>query len=143
MVESQLVTIQFYDPDVGYENLWAESVGGEHYQLKSVPFFIYGIAVDDVVRAIPDHDGRLQYTNTFGHSGNRTLRARSELFLMDRKILERVIQWLEAEGCDAETLNDRVVAINVPPSLDLEGITNYLTESNLSWEFGCPEELNK
>lgn len=143
MVGSRLIKIQFYDPDVGYENLWAENVGGQHYQLKSVPFFIYGIAVDDVVRAIPDDEGRLQYTNTLSHSGNRTLRARSEVFQRDRTVLDGIIQWLEEKGCDTETLNDRLVAINVPTSLELGVITKYLTERNLSWEFGHPDELNK
>lgn len=51
MSESALIKVRFYDPDVGYENLWTEKSGEDLYVIQSIRYFIYDISVGDVVRA--------------------------------------------------------------------------------------------
>jgi hypothetical protein len=66
MANPKLCKIRFYDADVGYENLWAEKSAHQNdaYVIKSIPYFIYEISVDDVVKAITDEeDGVLSYAD--------------------------------------------------------------------------------
>src|SRR5437868_15163167 len=72
----QYVKIQFYDQDVGYENLLGIPLGDDLYRLESIPFFIYDISLHDIVTAKPDQAGRLQFLKVVRSSGNTTLRAR-------------------------------------------------------------------
>jgi len=136
--------VQFYDPDIGYENLWAEAVAGRLYRLESVPFFIYGVSRDDVVAVKPDVEGRLQFVEVKKQSGNRTLRARSDRFLRSSKFRNQVKTELSKLGADSEELRHRLLAINVPKGTDLIPITDYLTHTaKVSWEYGNPEGMNK
>ena len=143
MAEQSLVKVQFYDADVGYENLWAARINSDQYQLASIPFFIYGIALGDVVIAQPDEDGRLHFTRAAAHSGNRTLRARSDDIINDSNRREGIVAGLKALGCEVEVHRSRLLAISVPPNIDIEVVTDCLTSNGLSWEYGYPENLNK
>ena len=139
-----MVKIQFYDRDVGYENLWAASVNKERYRLENIPFFIYGVSLHDVVAASPDEEGRLQFQRVVKPSGNKTIRARSDEFVKDAAKRRKVKSDLRRLGSGVEELRSRLLAINVPPNVDLKSITDYLTkDAKVSWEYGNPEHLNK
>jgi hypothetical protein len=144
MAKQKFVKVQFYDQDVGYENLWADEVGKKKYRIESIPFFIYGVSRNDVVTASPDDEGRLQFEKVVERSGNRTLRARSEKFIRNAALRKRVIAALKKLGSDVEELRSRLLAIDVPPDVNLQTIIDYLTnEAKVSWEYGNPETLNK
>jgi uncharacterized protein DUF4265 len=138
----RLVMVQFYDPAVGYENLWALPVGDGAYRLENPPFFIYDIALNDVVAATPNEDGILQFLTVVRRSGNKTLRARSESLLSNATFRLKVEQDLREMGCDVEQHRDRLLAISVLPTSDLEKVTTYLTGIGLSWEYGYPASAN-
>jgi hypothetical protein len=38
-------------PPVGSERVWAHHLGGDHYRINNVPWFVHDLAVGDVVRA--------------------------------------------------------------------------------------------
>src|SRR5919204_6259002 len=78
--ENETVRIHFYEPDVGYENLLAKPLTENLYKIESVPFFVYDIAVGDIIRALADQEGYLEPTQIVQHSGNKTLRARADRF---------------------------------------------------------------
>lgn len=140
----KFVRIQFFDPDVGYENLWAAEVGKKKYRIESIPFFIYGISRNDIVTATPDQDGRLKFGKVVQSSGNRTLRARCEKFIRNATLRKKVTAALKKLGSDVEELRSRLLAIDVPPNVSLRTITEYLTnDAKVSWEYGKPENLNK
>jgi hypothetical protein len=142
--EKELVKVQFYDPDIGYENLWTTELGTDRYRKESIPFFIYGVSRDDIVTASPDDEGKLQFGRVLKSSGNRTLRARSENFVDDTRLRQRVTGTLKKRGCDVEELRSRLLAIHVPQKVDLKAITDYLTdEAKVQWEYGNPENLNE
>ena len=142
--EKELVKIQFYHSDIGYENLWASELDKNRYRLESIPFFIYGVSLHDVIRASSDAAGRLQFVKVVKPSPNRTLRARSDEFVRKAARRNRVIAGLEQLGCAVEVLRSRLMAINVPPSADLKAVTDYLTnDAKVIWEYGNPQGQNK
>jgi hypothetical protein len=142
MEDVKSVKVQFYDPVIGYENIWAVPVGDGMYRLENPPFFIYDISLDDVVSAIPDEDGFPQFLTVVRRSGNRTLRARSKALVGDPARRSNIENDLKKMGCIAEEHRERLLAINVPPDIDLVAVTSYLTESGLSWEYGSPSNMN-
>jgi hypothetical protein len=144
MPDKKLVKIQFYDPDVGYENLWAAHESKDRYRIESIPFFIYGLSSHDIVTASPDSKRKLQFGNIVKRSGNRTLRARSEKFIKNAAYRKKVTADLERLGCDVEELRSRLLAINIPKNVNLQAVTDYLTnDAKVSWECGNPENQNQ
>lgn len=139
---NELVKVQFYDPDVGYENLWAARVKRQRYRIESIPFFIYGVSLHDVVAASPDHEGRLQFTKVVEASGNRTLRVRSAEFAKNPAKRKAVTTRLERLDCGVEIQRGRLLAVNVPRTVDLKTVIEYLNGVRLRWEYGNPEGLN-
>ncbi len=137
-----LVRVQFYDPEIGYENIWALPLGDGTYRLENPPFFIYDISLNDVVAAVPDEDGVLQFLNVVGRSGSRTVRARSDSLLSEPSFKSKVEVTLRGMGCQTEDHRDKLLSINVPPATDIEKVTSYLTAMGLSWEYGYPARLN-
>jgi hypothetical protein len=133
-----LTKIQFYDPDVGYENLWAATIGSGLYRIESVPFFVYGISAGDIVSAKPDSDGYLQFVAVESPSKNRTLRARAEEFAVTDGKCKDLTRELDALGCTTETLKPRVIAISVPTEVDLQAVTDLLTSKDVDWEYANP-----
>jgi Domain of unknown function (DUF4265) len=133
-----LVKIQFYDPDVGYENLWATNIGNELYRIESVPFFVYGVSVSDIVSARPDVDGRLQFVAVKAASKNRTVRARAEDFEVAGPTGKDITRSLGALGCTTEILKPRIIAISIPSEVNLEDVTAFLTSKGIAWEYANP-----
>jgi hypothetical protein len=144
MPKKQLVKIQFHDPDVGYENLWADPAGKNRYRIESIPFFVYGLSSGDVVTALPDAEGRLQFAKIVERSGNRTLRARSDKFVKNSTYKNKVSAELKKLSCGVEELRSRLLAISVPKNVNLQAVTDYLTDdAKVSWEYGNPQNLNQ
>ena len=141
--ENKLAKIQFYDPDIGYENLWASRINENRYRIESIPFFIYGVSLGDIVIVTPDDEGHLQFGRVVKRSGHRTLRARSDGLIKNAARRKKVVTSLKRLGSDVEVLRSRLLAINVPSEVNLEAITNFLTnEAKLNWEYGNPKKLN-
>ncbi len=144
MPQKKLVKIKFYDPDVGYENLWAVPVSKDRYRIESIPFFVYDISTGDVVAASPDAQGQLQFSKVVERSGNKTLRARSDNLLKSSTYRKKVIAELKKLSCEVEELRCKVLAIDVPANGNLRAVTNYLTnEAKIDWEYGNPQILNQ
>jgi hypothetical protein len=144
MAKKRLVKVQFYDSDVGYENLWSEPIGDGLYRLENTPFFVYGISRGDVVVAEPDEEGRLQFIKIREKSGNRTLRVRSDRFPKSPRFRNQVRTKLSQLGADSEELRNRLLAINVLKGASLTPITDFLTEeAKVSWEYGDPVSMNR
>lgn len=61
---------------VGGESLWATAVEGEpeHYKVENVPYFTYGIAIGDVVRAVSTADHPREVVSVVRPAGHLTIR---------------------------------------------------------------------
>lgn len=132
----QLIKVQFYETDVGYENLWATPLGTGQYRIESIPFFVYRVSRGDVVAANPDAEGWLQFTGVLAKSGHRTVRARVGNISEEARSL--IAAELESRECPTELLRDRLISVDVPEQVSLEGIGAWLTEQGLEWEYADP-----
>jgi hypothetical protein len=62
-------------PPASAETLWAIKVGEGLFQIDNIPFFAYGIAVNDIVSATPE-EGVFRYKEVVrpsGHSSHRVV----------------------------------------------------------------------
>ena len=61
-------------PDgAGVEFLWAEPIGDDRYRLLTLPSFVRGVAVNDIISATT-RGPELVFDSVSEHSGNSTLR---------------------------------------------------------------------
>src|SRR5260221_7107419 len=117
------------------ETLWAIPVDTDLYRLDNSPFFAYGVSWQDVIEAKPADDQLLEYVRCVRKSGNRTLRAVFKEYRSDDPPAQEVLRELRNLGCSYEGMQPRMISINVPPKVNLEGVTDFLTEqSELQWE---------
>jgi hypothetical protein len=111
---------------------------GDLYTLESVPYFIYGVSLGDIVRARPDQEGWLQFLEVAMASADRTLRVRPDTFGLTDENGKDVLKRLQGFSCRTEALEPRLIAINVPSDVDLGTVTNFLTSSGIPWEYANP-----
>lgn len=124
--------------------LWAEALGSGRFRIESCPFFAYGLSRDDVVVAAspgPDESPRLEHV--VEKSGHRTLRAALDpaVDASHPRVQDLLGRLLEL-GCTHETLRPKLVAIDVPPSIDVARAAALLQahadDGALLWEWADP-----
>jgi hypothetical protein len=136
MPQPELEKVRFFDADVGYENLWAEKRDADLYVIKSIPYFIYDISVEDVVRVAKDEaDQTLCFSELVTHSEHSTIRVRPKDFTLDQQEGEELLRKIKSFGAVTETLPPRLVAVDIPSCGDVEPLTRFLTESHIPWEW--------
>lgn len=124
--------------------LWAEPLGSGRYRVESCPFFAYGISREDVVRAgdAADEEAPL-LEDVVAKGGHRTLRLALdpdvELSAPEiQGLLERILEL----GCTHELMRPKVVAIDLPPPVDVERVAELLQalvrDRALLWEWADP-----
>lgn len=124
--------------------LWAEPLGAGRYRIESCPFFAYGVSRDDVVRTVDvagEDAPRLE--DVVEKGGHRTLRLALDpaVDLADgavQGLLERLLEL----GCTHEPLRPKLVAIDVPPEVDVavvaELLQSLVADRTLLWEWADP-----
>ncbi len=124
--------------------LWAEPLGSDRFRIESCPFFAYGISRDDVVVASAsagDESPRLE--DVVEKSGHRTLRAALDptVGVAHARVQDLLGRLLEM-GCTHEALRPKLVAVDVPPSVDLAAVVALLQpladDGLLLWEWADP-----
>jgi hypothetical protein len=121
------------------ETLWAVPVDKNLYRLDNSPFFAYGVSWQDVIEARLAEDQFLEYVRCVRKSGNRTLRVIFQEYRSEDQSAKEILRELRNLGCSYEGMQPRMISINVPPRVDLEDITGFLTEqSGLQWEYADP-----
>jgi hypothetical protein len=124
--------------------LWAEPLGSGRFRIESCPFFAYGVSRDDVVRAV-DAAGEEtpRFEDVVEKGGHRTLRLALDpaVELADGSVqglLERLLEM----GCTHEALRPKLVAIDVPPAVDVAVVAELLqalvSDRTLLWEWADP-----
>jgi hypothetical protein len=124
--------------------LWAEPLGSGRFRVESCPFFAYGVSRDDVVRAeAPAGEDAPRLEDVVEKGGHRTLRLALDprVELSDSGIqglLERLLEL----GCTHEALRPKIVAIDVPPEVDVAVVAELLQalvgDRALLWEWADP-----
>jgi len=124
--------------------LWAEPLGSGRFRVESCAFFAYGVSRDDVVRAEASGGEDAPYLqDVLEKGGHRTLRLALDpaVQLADTGIqglLERLLEL----GCTHEALRPKLVAIDLPPQVDVAVVAALLQslvdEGSLIWEWADP-----
>lgn len=120
------------------ETLWADPVGPHLFRLDNSPFWAYGVSWRDVVEAHPDPDGMLRMIRVVEKSGHRTVRVFLERPADASPEAQAVLDGVVALGATYEGMHPRYLAIDVPPSVDLQGVARYLTDRGVQWEHADP-----
>lgn len=129
-------------PPVGVESLWAVDLGDGTVRLDNTPWFVRGVASDDVVRVEVDEDGQRWASETVRASENCTIRL---IVMKDggtTAARQSVLEMFHRLGTTGEGIEQyRMVALDVPPGADLPKIRELLehgaAEEWWHWEEGC------
>jgi hypothetical protein len=117
------------------ETLWAEPLGDGHYRLKNTPFCAYGYSMNDDVIAAPDKDGRLLVSGTWHRSGHSTYR-----LIMDKDgLFEEYWKPLGTIGCNYERATALLVAVDIPPKVDIHKAYKFLEDGQQAKAWGFEE----
>lgn len=118
-------------PPFEVESVWADKIVDGMFRIDNIPFYVRGLALDDVVRAKPTSDGAWQFDSIAKTSGHSTLR----VVFFESDIQEAFCKELEALGCQWEgAYEPSLIAVDVPPSSDLSMVLKVLAD-------GCEKEL--
>lgn len=129
-------------PPVSVESLWAVDLGDGTVRLDNTPWFVRGVASDDVIRVDIDEDGLRWAGETVRVSENCTIR----LIVMkdggSTAARQSVLDVFHRLGTTGEGIEQfRMVALDVPPEADLPRIRKLLEHGAAKewwhWEEGC------
>lgn len=111
-------------PPVGAESLWFDETA-QGLVLKTIPFFIDGIAYDDVlaIDVIGDVHGTIR--SVISPSGNSTVWIYLREGVDDQSVLSKLTE--KGLGCEGGALNG-YFAINLPATCRLSDLTSCLQE---------------
>jgi Domain of unknown function (DUF4265) len=126
-------------PPVGSEGLWAESLGHARYRLDNTPWFVRGVASDDIVAAIADPDDVLWFTERVEWSGRLTIRVIPFRAGPLAGSLRAVVEIFEELGVSGEGALPAyaIVALDVPADADFAAVKARLRrgEDDGSWSY--------
>ena len=132
------------DPGPEADWLWAEHLGSDRYRVESCPFFAYGISRDDVVRAVEPGGGDApRLVDVMEKGGHRTLRmALDPAAELSHRPVQALLEELLQLGCTHEALRPKIVAIDLPPEVDVAVVAailqTRLREGLILWEWADP-----
>ena len=119
------------------ETLWAEQVGENLFKLLNIPFFAFGYAEGDIVRCEQNQDWH-EVIGLEKDNGNGTLRL---IFAQEAGTdIQDILDELKSVGCTYEMASSKLVAVTVPPNLEIpfSQLSNFLNsikdEIMPSWE---------
>ena len=123
------------DGPIASESLWTERLGSTLFRVRNVPFYLYGVSEQDVVRA-EESEVRLTVSGITDRGGHSTYR----IFLPAQDSEEQfAADWIRLQelGCTYERATRRLVAIDVPPQADVYAVYDALArgEKQGRWEF--------
>ena len=101
-------------------------LGGDAYQIDSIPFCAYGLNFGDVVTAPSDGpDLKPEARSVLRKSGCETLRVSFCDQLSDEE-QETVVRTLESMGTVLARASTQFIGINTPPATSLQAVRDYL-----------------
>ncbi|MEM9656697.1 MAG: DUF4265 domain-containing protein, partial [Actinomycetota bacterium] len=114
-------------PPVESEGLWAEPIGGDEYRVDNTPWFVQGVAADDVVRALAGSDGVLWAIAPVRWSGRLTIRVIPRADGQLRGDRQAVLDTFGAHGVTGEGIEQYgMVALDIPADADFPYLKSLL-----------------
>lgn len=133
-----LPAISEYWPPFGQETLWVRWTALElGAQIANVPFFVFGVAFNDLIRVVPVEDrDELLFGEVVHQSGRSVLR----LLINDPDSHDRIEQWLALNDCPWEvgTIKNHL-AVDVPAWVDYGAVLGGLIQFRDQDQLGIEE----
>jgi uncharacterized protein DUF4265 len=132
------------EPGPADDWLWAEALGNARFRVESCPFFAYGISRDDIVHAAERAGEEAPLLDDIVEKGgHRTLRfALSPDLELAAPEVQGLLERLLELGCTHEVLRPKIVAVDLPPEVDIGVVAELLQrstrEGSLLWEWADP-----
>ncbi len=121
-------------PPATAETLWAVRVGDGLFQIDNIPFFVHGIAVNDIVSATPEEIFR--YKEVVRPSGHGTIR----LIVSETSDVQAVRDLFRQLGCSSELSHlPHLIAVDVPPSVSPQELKKVLDAGQEQDRWGYEE----
>jgi hypothetical protein len=119
-------------PPTSSETLWAEPLGPNRFRLDNIPFYVYGVALDDIVTAFPRRDeALLVFDKVEEHSGHSTYRVICTQEDSEDSLppaFWAFIEQLKAMNCTYEGAHHTLFAIDIPPETDIAKVYALLKQ---------------
>jgi hypothetical protein len=136
---SDQVKVLLEDESGNRETLWADALGGNLYRLDNRPWYAYGVSRGDVVEARPESPGDFpKFVRVVQKSGNRTLRLVLAKGADADPSAHAILDQLRSLGCSYEGANPRFFAVEVPPHVNLDSVSQFLISTGEQWEYADP-----
>lgn len=110
-----------------WEQLWVRARGIGDFEICCLPFFLYGLALGDVVTAALDRDGNLVLTGRAKSSGRHLLRVAVSSAEHRQVIHEAIHRALTGLKLMHEWHRDGYAAIDLPADFDPNAAIDRLT----------------
>lgn len=121
-------------PPVSTETLWAQKEG-DGFRLDNTPFFARGVALGDIVHAVPV-DGMLEYKWVIKRSGRGTVR----VIMFEEAETEKTREEFRKLGCPSELSHiPGLFAVDIPPMDDYSAVRNFLDQGFQKRQFDYEE----
>ena len=119
-MSDDLVKVVLIGPDGQVETPWARALGNDQYELDNTPWFTYGLSLHDIIQARAPATGELpEFIRVVRKSGYRTIRLILDPPADSSSESQAILDRLRELGCSYEGMNNRLIAIAIPPAVDL------------------------
>ena len=122
-------------PPVSEESIWGIELDNNFFEINNIPFYTKDVSFGDSVSVIEKNE-HLYYEKTVKSSGNSTIR----IIFFDEEKAEECINYIEKMGCTYEKFSSTFISINIPITLNIETVLNYLeylsTQEIADYEYG-------
>jgi hypothetical protein len=109
------------------ERLWAKPLGAGRYEIRSTPWFVYGINWGDVVLCAElATDEVPRVLEVIDESGHKTVRVIFNAERTTPDAQQRILATLNDMHAFYERYNDRLVAVDVEPEADYAAVFEFL-----------------
>lgn len=126
-------------PPAESEGVWAVPMDGDLFRLDNTPWFVRGAAADDVVKASPDSDGVLWFTEVRERGGRNVVRVIPRADGPLRGDRQTVLDVFAPLGVTGEGMSSPVnmVALDIGPDAPLASVKTLLAsgESEGRWYY--------
>lgn len=112
-------------PPFSHEGIWAIRIADDVWRVDNIPFFSSEVSNCDSISVSRGVNDALLFKSVVSRGGHSTIRI---FFNEDSKIPE-IRASLRNLGCSSEGTNiKRLVAVDVPPDVDMRRVEGYLNE---------------
>ena len=138
-IQDDMVKVILTGPDGEVETLWARQLGNDLYELDNTPWYAYGVSWHDVIEARPQSpDDFPQFVRVVQKSGYRTIRLILDPPADKSADSQAILDGLQELGCSYEGANPHFIGVDIPSSVDLMTVRQFLITTEQEWEHADP-----